>query len=237
MAGSAPTTPSAGKPASGHSALMDAVYRRQRHIYDASRKYFLFGRDRLTGELQPGRGDHVLEIGCGTGRNLILAARRYPDARFFGIDISAAMLETARTSIERARLTHRITLAQGDAAAFSPDETFHIAGFERVFVSYALSMIPDWRGALENAYAATLPGGRLHVVDFGQQERLPGPFRALLRAWLKRFHVTPRADLPAAFAALDEGSAARVDFAAPHGGYAWLLTSHRSPEGPAASNG
>ena len=30
-----------------HAALMDTVYRGQRHIYDATRKYFLFGRDRL----------------------------------------------------------------------------------------------------------------------------------------------------------------------------------------------
>ena len=213
--------------APGHSALMDALYRRQRHIYDLTRKYFLFGRDRLIEELRPGPGDRVLEIGCGTGRNLILAARRYPEARFYGVDISQVMLATATASVERAGLSHRIALAEGDAAAFSPQQTFHIAGFERVFIAYALSMIPDWHGALTNAYAATAPGGRLHVVDFGQQERLPSPVRTALRAWLKRFHVEPRADLPAAVAALDTANAMRLDFVAPHGGYAWLLTAQR----------
>ena len=43
--------------------------------------------------------------------------------------------------------------------------------------------------------AALAPNGSLHIVDFGQQERLPGWFGRLLKAWLTRFHVTPRANL------------------------------------------
>jgi hypothetical protein len=50
--------------------------------------------------------------------------------------------------------------------------------------------------ALARALAHLAPGGRLHMVDFGQLERLPSPFRTLLFAWLRRFHVSPRADLP-----------------------------------------
>ena len=70
------------------TALMNRIYRRQRHIYDFTRKYYLLGRDALIAQLRPQPGARVLEIGCGTGRNLILAARRYPDAHFFGIDVS-----------------------------------------------------------------------------------------------------------------------------------------------------
>ena len=60
---------------------MDAIYARQRHIYDATRKYFLFGRDRLIAALDVPVNGTVLEVGCGTGRNLIQVARRYPTAR------------------------------------------------------------------------------------------------------------------------------------------------------------
>ena len=49
--------------------------RRQRHIYDGTRRYYLLGRDRLIADLAPAPGASVLEIGCGTGRNLVLAAR------------------------------------------------------------------------------------------------------------------------------------------------------------------
>lgn len=174
---------------------MDAVYRGQRHIYDLTRKYYLLGRDELIDALVPPPGGSVLEVGCGTGRNLIAAARAWPEARFFGIDISAAMLDTAQANIDRAGLQDRIVLAQGDATHFDAPALFGQARFDRVFLSYTLSMIPDWRGALVEAADKLAPSGRLEVVDFGQQERLPRWWRALLFAWLRRFHVSPRGQL------------------------------------------
>lgn len=216
-----------GPDGGAHSALMDGIYRRQRHIYDATRKYYLFGRDRLIAELSPRSGDRVLEIGCGTGRNLIVAARRYPSALFYGIDISEAMLETARANVERAGLADHITLRQADATDFDPEALFSIAGFERVYVSYALSMIPGWQAALSKAFATLAPGGRLHVVDFGQQERLPRQALRLLSAWLAKFHVTPRPDLSAVFEVEARRVGADSTFAPIHRGYAWMLVAER----------
>jgi S-adenosylmethionine-diacylgycerolhomoserine-N-methlytransferase len=171
---------------------MDAIYRYQRFIYDASRKYYLLGRDRLLAELDPPPGGTVLEIACGTGRNLIAAAERYPDARFFGFDISNAMLETARASIARAHLTERVVVAAGDATDFCGQRLFGKPAFDRVFISYALSMIPSWQPVLERALQAVAPGGMLLVVDFGEQRELPAWFKAALRAWLAKFSVEPR---------------------------------------------
>jgi len=213
---------------SGHSALMDGVYRRQRHFYDVTRKFFLLGRDRLIAELAPPPGARVLEIGCGTGRNMIVAARRYPQAHFYGLDISAQMLATARESVARAGLEGRITLAQGDATDFDARALFGVAAFERVFFSYSLSMIPDWRGALAQGAAATAPGGALHVVDFGRQEGLPGVAKAGLRRWLALFHVAPRDGLDDAFAAVAADAALQAPQVTPiYGGFAWLLRAAR----------
>lgn len=200
---------------------MDAIYRTQRHFYDLTRKYYLLGRDGLIAGLAPPAGGTVLEIGCGTGRNLIAAAKRWPDARYFGIDISQAMLETARASVAKAGLSGRVVLAQGDATAFDAQALFGVASFDRIFQSYTLSMIPDWQGALREGAAKLAPGGRLDIVDFGQQERLPGPFKAALFAWLARFDVTPRAALPAALDAIAAQHGLTPSFSVLRRGYAW----------------
>jgi S-adenosylmethionine-diacylgycerolhomoserine-N-methlytransferase len=198
---------------SSNAEDMDRIYRRQHHIYDMTRKYFLLGRDHLIGELAPSVHGSVLEIGCGTGRNLIAAARRYPEARLFGLDVSSVMLSKARANIRSARLEARITLALGDAAQFDAARLFGRSRFDRVFFSYSLSMIPDWRKALSHAFeTAAEPGGMVSAVDFGAQQDLPGWFRVSLHAWLARFHVTPRPDLAEVLQACAEAGGARAVF-------------------------
>nr|WP_218647591.1 class I SAM-dependent methyltransferase [Sphingobium lactosutens] len=174
---------------------MDGVYRYQRHIYDLTRKYYLLGRDGLIADLDPPAGGAVLEIGCGTGRNLIAVGKAWPQARLYGVDISEAMLETARASVTKAGVGDRVTLAQGDACGFDAQALFGRARFERVFISYALSMIPEWEMALRQAARCVAPGGKLEIVDFGQQDELPALWRRALFGWLGRFHVSPRHDL------------------------------------------
>lgn len=186
----------------GHGGLMDSVYRHQRHIYDLSRKYYLLGRDGLIAELAPPKGGAVLEIGCGTGRNLIAVGKAWPEARLYGVDISEAMLETARKAVAKAGMADRVVLMQGDACAFDAVALFGRNSFERVFISYALSMIPNWEGALRQAASCVADGGKLEIVDFGQQDGLPTWWKKALFGWLARFHVSPRADLKRAIEGL-----------------------------------
>src|SRR5260370_38674356 len=130
---------------------MNRMYRRQRHIYDGTRRYYLLGRDRLIARLQPAAGASVLEIGCGTGRNVVHAAGLYPDARFFGIDVSTEILTSAMSAISRRGLTNRIRVAHGDGTAFDPQALFGLRLFENVMISYSMSMSPDWARVLQAA--------------------------------------------------------------------------------------
>ncbi len=207
--------------------LMNRTYRHQRYVYDFTRKYYLLGRDRLIDGLVPRVGDSVLEIGCGTGRNLITAARRYPDARFYGVDVSTAMLTSAIDKISRAGLSSRIRIAHGDATRLDPGTWFGTAQFHRIFISYSVSMIPDWRAVLDAALAALGPDGELHIVDFGGQEGLPRGFRMVLRWWLKQFHVTPRDDLEAALRTRAATLGAALAFERPYRGYAQYAVVRR----------
>jgi S-adenosylmethionine-diacylgycerolhomoserine-N-methlytransferase len=200
--------------------LMNRTYRRQRHFYDFTRKYFLLGRDRLIAQLAPHGGTAVLEIGCGTGRNLAAVATRYPAARLFGIDISTEMLSSATATIAREGLASRICVSHADATRFDPLRLFGLARFERIFISYSLSMIPDWQAAIDGALTALAPGGELHIVDFGGQQQLPGLFRTLLRRWLAVFHVTPRDEMEQVLRARAQAASAELRFARLYRDYA-----------------
>lgn len=206
---------------------MDGIYRYQRHIYDLTRKYYLLGRDRLIAGLDAPPGCSVLELGCGTGRNLVTAACKWPGATFHGIDISASMLETAEASLRRSGLGERILLAQGDATDFLRHRPFGREAFDRVFLSYTLSMIPGWQLALEEAAYAVAPGGSLHIVDFGQQEGLPSTFRSLLFAWLAKFDVSPRGDLMPVLEELADRHGLMLTATRLYRGYAWQALLRR----------
>jgi S-adenosylmethionine-diacylgycerolhomoserine-N-methlytransferase len=213
---------------------MNRMYRRQRYIYDGTRRYYLLGRDQLIAGLRPVPGASVLEIGCGTGRNLVLAARLHPAAQFFGIDVSTEMLTSAISAVSRRGLTSRIRVAHGDGTAFNPQSLFGIQRFDHILISYSLSMIPDWRGVLAAAASRLKPGGRLHIVDFGRQERLPGVVRTLLLRWLAMFDVTPRDDLERVLSAMADDAGAGLNLDRPFRGYAQyaVLTLPAEPSKP-----
>jgi S-adenosylmethionine-diacylgycerolhomoserine-N-methlytransferase len=176
---------------------MNRQYRFQRHIYDATRTYYLFWRRRLISELDPPPGGTIVEIACGTGWNLLSAAETYPRARLYGLDISKEMLATASASVIKRGFDNRIALAEGDATAFDLDGLFGIKSADRIFISYALSMIPAWPDAIERAVSSLAPAGSLHIVDFGAMEGMTAAGRWSLRRWLRHYHVTPRADFEA----------------------------------------
>lgn len=213
---------------------MNRMYRRQRHIYDGTRRFYLLGRDQLIENLRPEAGASVLEIGCGTGRNLVQAARRFPGAKLFGIDISTEMLTSAIASISRRGLGCRIRVAHGDATGFDPQLLFGIPAFDHVMVSYSLSMIPAWNRVIESALLHLKPGGRLHIVDFGRQERLPRIARVLLLRWLDLFDVTPRDDLERVLSAMASARGANLKFERPFRGYAQytVMTLRSGPARP-----
>jgi S-adenosylmethionine-diacylgycerolhomoserine-N-methlytransferase len=209
-------------PAEDIRARMDRMYRPQQRIYDLTRKHYLLGRDRLIAELAARPGQSVLDVGCGTGRNLVLIGRRYPAARLFGLDAAAPMLETAAASLARAGVPAR--LARGVAEELDPQALFGLdGGFDHVTISYCLSMVDDPAGAVRAAARHLAPGGTLHVVDFGDMAGLPSWFRRLMTAWLARFRVRHRPEVEATLRALEAEGAGRVEAFPIAGRYALLF--------------
>lgn len=168
---------------------MDSMYRYQRYFYNATRKYYLLGRDKLIVGMDIQPGQNILEIGCGTGRNLIILAKKHSKTSFFGLDASGAMLETAQTTVDNQNLGN-VILKTALADDFDFHRTFDLKKpFDTIFFSYSITMIPSWKESIAVALENLSPGGNLYIVDFYDQADLPSWFRALLKNWLKKFHV------------------------------------------------
>ncbi len=156
-------------------------YRWHAKFYDLTRWAFLFGRrgliETVAGEIEsPAR---VLEIGCGTGKNLVALAGAFPGAKISGLDLSADMLDRARAKIapyaDRIDLLHRAY----DSPIAEEGEKFDL-----IVISYALSMINPGYGAVIALCRQDLrAGGVIAVVDFHET---PWPW---FRKWMAINHV------------------------------------------------
>lgn len=147
-----------GQPRGGsHAERLAGFYAPQAARYDAFRARLLQGRGELIEALAIPAGARVVELGCGTGANL---AWLYPEflASLHLVDLCPPLLEQAR---RRARGLANVEVVEADASVWRPP-----LPVDRVFLSYSLTMMPDWRAALANAWTMLAPGGRLGVVDF-----------------------------------------------------------------------
>jgi len=204
---------------------MDEMYRWTRYVYDFTRKYYLLGRDRLLRDMELRPGDRVLEIGCGTARNLIRLAKQRPDIYCYGLDASNEMLATAAANVKSRRLEERITLKHCLAEELNYAKTFELtAPFDAAFFSYSLSMIPTWPRAIDAALANVKRGAAFYVVDFWDQGGWPRWFRWVLKHWLNLFHVQHRPELLDYLRQLDAKGVGTLTLQSVAGRYAYLAT-------------
>ncbi|MBB5209688.1 class I SAM-dependent methyltransferase [Chiayiivirga flava] len=184
-----------GMPDGDLGARLATFYGPQAEHYDRFRDRLLHGRAELIGALDLPRGARVVELGGGTGRNLEFFPReRREDLRFELVDLCAPLLEIAR---RRTRGWPHVRIIEGDATRWRPD-----APVDCVLLSYALTMIPDWRAAIDNAVAMLAPGGVLAAVDFHAGAMRPAPGRLhqghVSRAFWRRWFAHDGVHLDAA---------------------------------------
>jgi S-adenosylmethionine-diacylgycerolhomoserine-N-methlytransferase len=170
--------------AQSHAQNLQAFYATQAQDYDRFRERLLRGRAELIRRLPLPAQARVVELGGGTGRNLEFFAERLDDiAAFDVVDLCPALLTHARSRLAG---HPQVRMIEADATSYRPD-----ALVDCVYFSYSLTMIPDWRAALDNALAMLKPGGVLGVVDFYVSSQRPAAglarHNALTRAFWPRW--------------------------------------------------
>jgi SAM-dependent methyltransferase len=113
-----------------------------------------------------GPGDHVLDIGCGTGQSTREAARAARDASALGVDLSAESLALARRLSEQEGLLN-ISFEQADAQVCR----FAAQQFDLAISRFGVMFFADPMAAFANIAAALRPGGRLVALIWQERER------------------------------------------------------------------
>lgn len=108
------------------------------------------------------RPQYILDMATGTGDLALLMARRMPDARIKGVDLSEGMLEAARRKIAAAGVQERVTLEAGDAET----ETVPPGSIDVATVAFGVRNFGNLRRGLAQLARALRPGGHLVVLEF-----------------------------------------------------------------------
>ena len=168
---------------------LQRYYRFHSYIYDATRWSFLFGRKRIikiaAKHIDP---QNILEVGCGTGMNLVGLAQQFPDAKLTGVDLSGDMLSIAERKTENNR--ERIKLLNKNYDTPITDLNGNTLKYDLILFSYALSMFnPGWDQAIKTAKQQLSEDGVIAIVDFHHSE-----FK-WFRQWMQVNHVKMQAHL------------------------------------------
>jgi S-adenosylmethionine-diacylgycerolhomoserine-N-methlytransferase len=163
-----------------NQSSLASYYRWHARIYDLTRWAFLFGRGNLIrcAATQIAMPSRILEIGCGTGKNLVELAERFPKAQIIGLDLSKDMLDCARAKVKsygtRIGLLHR----PYDAPVAIGTK------FDLIVMSYSLSMInPGFDEVLRLCREDLSERGMVAVVDFHKSRWV------WFRRWMAVNHV------------------------------------------------
>ena len=126
------------------------------------------------------RGETVLDIGCGSGMDLMLAAHRGgPSGQAVGVDMTPSMLELAKRAALKAGVWESVEVRRGLA------EELPVASesVDVVISNGVLNLSPAKERALREVCRVLRPAGRLYLADVVVQRELSLAVRSDADLW------------------------------------------------------
>lgn len=124
-------------------------------------------------------GSTVLDIGCGAGMDLLVAARRVgPEGRAIGVDMTEEMARTARASARRLGLEN-VEVRLGDALHLPVDDE----SVDVIISNGVINLTPDKERAFAEAFRTLKTGGRLQLGDIVVASELSEGIRRDIDLW------------------------------------------------------
>lgn len=144
---------------------------------DCTASFAGIGNPHLIGP--PREAETVLDIGCGAGMDLLIAARGVgPRGRAIGVDMTDEMVGRARRSAKAAGL-HQVEVRKGDATALPVED----ASVDLVISNGVLNLVPEKEKAFAEIVRVLRPGGRLQLADIALDVELSEDIRRNIDLW------------------------------------------------------
>ena len=143
------------------SNFLDNFYKNQANDYDAYRYYMLHGKKELMTSLPFKKGNSLLLFAGGTGDVLdYLKDNINLFEKITIMDICESLLNKAKKKKKRYNWDN-VEIIKGNAHNFISDNKYDI-----VLITYSLTMIPDWKKAIDNSISCLKENGYIGVSDF-----------------------------------------------------------------------
>mmetsp|Transcript_10051 Transcript_10051/g.25834 ORF Transcript_10051/g.25834 Transcript_10051/m.25834 type:complete len:257 (-) Transcript_10051:98-868(-) len=152
-----------------HQDQLESFYNKQAHLYDQYRHRMLHGRKPLMMRMPVSKGCVWVDLGGGTASNVEFFAKSIQSDWFeavYVVDLTPSLVKVAKKRVEDNGWGGKVNVILGDATDPKLEGLPAAGTVDVVSISYAVTMIPNWRDVLANASRLLKPGGHICVTDF-----------------------------------------------------------------------